>query len=120
MTWLGYIDEQLSSIINYELGLWTNEQLVFPYWVGEYQEVDYSHELHYHEYYFTLTGTTKGSIAQLEQDKEKILNIFSSHTSLIEDGHSIAVFYDTAFLLPCEDETIRRLQINLTIKEWRD
>lgn len=119
MTWQGYLDNLFSTVINYELGEWTRE-LVFPYWVGEYQETYYSHELHYHEYAFTLTGTTKGTIKQLEEDKEKILKLFSSYSTSIEKGHSIGVFYDTSFLLPSEDLQIRRMQINLTIKEWRD
>lgn len=117
MTLLGYIDKKLSNIINYELGLWTQE-LKFPFWVGEYQETVYSHELGYHEYTFILTGTARGTWKQLEEDKNKIRNLFSNHTALIEKGHSVAVFFDTAFMLPSEDEQTKRMLINLTIKEW--
>ena len=44
MSVLGYIDKKLSEIINYELGMWTDTTLVFPYWVGEYQEVSLNTE----------------------------------------------------------------------------
>lgn len=117
MTFLEYINNQLSNIINYELGLWTSE-LKFPYWVGEYQEIDYQSEQEYHEYSFSLIGTTKGTWKQLEEDKAKIRTLFSNHTALVEQGHSIAIFYDNALMIPSEDEQIRRMQINLTIQEW--
>lgn len=118
MSFLNYIATNLSNIVNYELGLWT-QKLLFPYWVGEYQEVNYSHEQGYHEYSFVLTGTTKGTWKQLEEDREKIRNLFTHHATLIEEGHSIAIFYINSLMIPSEDEQIKRMQINLTIKEWR-
>lgn len=117
MTFLGYMDKQLSSIINYELGMWSGP-LKFPFWIGEYQETNYLYEQEYHEYSFTMMGTTKGTWAQLEADRDKIVNLLSNHGGLVKQGHSIAIFYDGAMMIPSQDETIKRMQINFTIKEW--
>ena len=117
MNWLGYIDSKLSEIINYQFDTW-NGDLVFPFWVGEYQEVYYIYEQGYHEYSFTLTGTTKGTYAELEADRQKIEKLFSNHVSNIE-GKGIAIFYDNTLMIPSVDEQIKRMEIELTVKEWR-
>lgn len=115
---LKYLNEQLSSIINYELGQW-NGKIAFPFWVGEYQEIYYSYEQEYKEYAFTLTGTNRGTWSQLEEDKNKIQKLFANNTAVLEDGSSVAVFYETAYMIPSEDAEIRRMQIQLNVKEWR-
>ena len=117
---LKYINEQLSNIINYELGLWTDKTIVFPFWVGEYQEINYSYENGCKEYSFTLTGTNRGTWSQLESDKNKIQELFANHTAILPDGNSVAIFYETAYMIPSEDAEIRRMQIQLNIKEWRN
>ena len=114
---LKHINEQLSSIINYEFGQW-NSDIKFPFWVGEYQEVYYSYEQEYKEYSFTLTGTNRGTWSRLEEDKKKIQKLFANHTAVLEDGNSVAVFYETAYMIPSEDAEIRRMQIQLNVKEW--
>lgn len=117
MTWLGYIDEQLSSIIDYQLDEWKGD-LVFPYWVGDYQENTYDFDQGYHEYSFTLTGTTKGTYAQLESDRQKIEELFGNHTYAVK-GHGIAIYYENSLMIPSTDEQIKRMEIHLTVKEWR-
>lgn len=118
MNVLGYINNKLSEIINYEFGMWTSEKLVFPYWVGEYQELGFNTEQQKQEYSFTLTGTTNGTWLDLENDKKKIKQLFADHTAMIEVGHGVAVYFNTALQIPSEDETIKRMQIILTIHEW--
>ena len=117
MNWLGYINEQMTSIIDYQFNYW-NGELTFPYWVGEYQETEYDFDIGYHEYSFTLTGTSNTTYATLEKDKEKIIDLFKNHTSNIEKGHSIAIFYDNSLMIPSQDESIKRMEIHLTVKEW--
>lgn len=114
---LSYLNTQLSNIINYEFGMWTDTVIDFPFWVGEIQEVHLNTEQYKQEYSFTLTGTTNSSWADLEADKAKIKALFADHTA-IDDGKGIAIYYDTALQIPSEDETIKRMQIILTIHEW--
>ena len=118
MSVLGYIDKKLSEIVNYELGKWTGTKLVFPYWVGEYQEVGFNAEQQCQEYSFTLTGTNNGTLNELEKDKEKIKKLLADHTAIIEDGRGVAIYWNTALHIPSEDERINRMQIILTIHEW--
>ena len=116
---LEQLNEVLSGIINYELGLW-NRDIVFPYWVGEFQEIEYSSESGKTEYSFQLVGTSRNNLAKLLEDKEKIQRLFSYYSATLENGHTLAIYYDNAMMIPSQDAQIRRLQINLTIMEWRN
>ena len=40
---LKFIKEQLDEIISYEFGRWSSD-LVYPYWVGEYSEIEQMNE----------------------------------------------------------------------------
>lgn len=114
---LAHINEQLSNIINYELELWTGE-LKFPYWVGEYQEIQYDYEQNMHEYDFTLTGTARYDRTQLEEDKKKIQKLFADYRTILDDGRSVAISYENSFMIPSQEEDIKREQIHLSIREW--
>lgn len=117
MNVFGYLNTLLSTIINYEFGTWESD-LVFPFWVGEYQELPFNYEQQKSEYSFTLTGTTKGTYKELEEDKAKIKALLSEHTAIIEEAHGVAIYYDGAIQIPSEDAQIKRMQITLTIQEW--
>ena len=68
-----------------------------------------------------LTGTGRGSWKKLEQQKEKIEKLFPAiggRTAILDNGSGVAVFYGNAFPVPTGDGFLKRLQINLTIKEW--
>jgi hypothetical protein len=118
MKFLGKINNILTeNNINYEFQEWTSSEIVFPYWVGDYTETEYSSELGYTSYSFMLTGTTNKSWLDLEKEKEKIKNIFSDYT-YAEEGYSLAIYYENSFNIPCDDMSIKRMQINLEIKEW--
>lgn len=104
--------------LNYEFERWSSPDIVFPYWVGDYTENFYSSEYGYTEYTFMLTGTTNKNWSDLLQDKEKIKELFKDYT-YNEKGYSIAIYYENSLNIPTEDMSIKRMQINLTIKEWR-
>ena len=63
-----------------------------------------------------LTGTTKEKWISLEKDKDKIKNIFPKTAILNNSG--VAVFYRNAIIIPVENMDMKRMQINLQIKEW--
>lgn len=92
------------------------------YWVGEYSEAEPITEDGKQETQFILTGTGRGSWFDLEQQKGKIEQLFPSiggRTAILDNKSGVAVFYGNAFPVPTGDGFLKRLQINLTIKEWK-
>ena len=92
------------------------------YWVGSYSEVAQLAEDGMQETQFILTGTGKASWLELEEQKDKIEKLFpptEGRTAILGNGSGIAVFYGNAFPVPTGDGFLKRLQVNLTVKEWK-
>lgn len=116
---LKFINDKLDeNNINYEFMQWTKD-VVYPYFVGEYQEAESLNEDGLQESTFILTGFSNGSWLGLEQAKEKIEKIFNSVTVILPNGNAMAVFYSGSLVVPTGDERLKRIQINLAIKEWK-
>lgn len=116
---LDYIrDFMKSKGIPYKFMEWKGEPPEM-YFIGEYQEIESEtkEEDGYQETQFILTGTTRGSWLSLEEAKETIEKGIT--TTAILDDSGIAVFYGNALVIPTGDAELKRIQINLTIKEWR-
>ena len=119
-TVLKYISDTLSELnIDYEFGEWTTDPVPDPYFVGEYTEPESltREEDGLQEIDFILTGTGTTWI-DLERAKETIENNISK-TAILPNGNGIAVFYGGALIIPTADAELKRIQINLSIKEWR-
>ena len=87
---LKFINDKLEEInINYEFMQWTKD-IVYPYFVGEYQEAESLNEDGLQETTFILNGFSKGSWLNLEQEKEKIEKLFSNATVILPSGNAIA------------------------------
>ena len=117
---LKFISEKLERLkIPYAFEEWTANEVPDPYSVGEYNEVESTEreENGYQETTFILTGTGRKWLG-LEQAKEIIENNITE-TAILPNGNGIAVFYSNSFPVPTGDAELKRLQINLTIKEWR-
>lgn len=118
---LGFISSKLEEIgIDYEFAEWTSDPVPEPYFVGEYSESPAMDESGLQETTFILTGTARTWIL-LEQTKAKIEKLFSKVTGLtaiLENHSGIAIFYDASFIVPTGDAELKRIQINLLIKEW--
>lgn len=107
--------------LNYEFMEWSAEP-VYPYFVGEYQEVELLSEDGLQECTFILTGFSRTTWLALEEAKSKIENYFnkiSGKTVIAESGNAVAIFYATSFPVQTGDAELKRIQINLTIKEWK-
>lgn len=116
---LKYINDSLKNLnVNYAFLRW-NKEIVYPYFVGEYQEVEPTDEDQYHEYEFILTGFTRGDWSDLEDVKEKIEKLFSTHTTILDNGSGVVISYSGAFPIPIDEGELKKIQINLNIKEWR-
>lgn len=117
---MGFIAEQLEAAgIDYEFGQWSTDPVPNPYFVGEYSEESTSTEDGQQNTVLMLTGTSLSQL-KLEQAKEKIKEIFPSYgkTAILSNGNGIAVFYDYALNVPVDDPELKRIQVNVLVKEW--
>ena len=116
---LKYISDTLDDLdIDYEFGGWSSDPVPDPYFVGEYSEPESltKEEDGLQEIDFILTGTGTTWIG-LERAKETIENNISK-TAILPNGNGIAVFYAGSLIVPTGDAELKRIQINLSIKEW--
>lgn len=107
--------------LEYGLVRYDKKPVVYPYWVGEYQENAPTSESGHSTSSFTLTGFHRGEWLKLEQQKESIENYFnkvSGKTVMAEDGSAVAIFYSNSLILPTMDAELKRIRINLDIHEW--
>lgn len=118
---LKFINEQMDILaVPYEYGEWTSE-VSYPYSVGEISEEPIVNEDGSAESTLLLTVFTRGSYLELERIKEKIRKHFNPICGLraTTDSGAIAVFFDGSFPVPTGEANLKRIQINLTIKEWK-
>ena len=118
---LKFIKEQMSALnIPYEFMEWTSA-LSYPYVVGEYTETPTLDEDGKEESTMILTATTRGEWLELEEIKEKIKKHFPAVGGLRAetDNGVIVVFYSDAFPVPTGEAGLKRIQINLDIREWK-
>lgn len=116
-------DEMDALAINYDFEEWTGEPK-YPYFTGEYQEPESPNEDGEQGMQFILNGFARGKTARadLEEAKKIIKKHFPKDVGRLattESGSRVAIFYANALgNLPTGDAELKRIQINLTIKEW--
>lgn len=118
---LKFIADKLNAAgIPYCFEEWTKD-IQYPYFVGSYTESEPINEDGESNSTFLLTGTTRDSWLSLEQAKTEIKNIFPEDglTAILEDKTGIAVFYTSSMPVPTGVDELKRIQINLKVKEWR-
>lgn len=121
MSALGIIATELNSIgVPYEFMEWT-DPVQYPYWVGEYSEIPTDTEDGHKECTVILTGTTKGSWLELEQTRAIIEKHFPSIYGLRKstDDGAIVIHYENSFPVPTGEADLKRIQVNLRIKQWK-
>lgn len=119
---LSYINRCIESLnIPYEFLQWTDD-LTFPYFVGEYSESEITEEDGKDESTFIITGISNSSYLSLVEIKDKIKKLFTYHgkMAILESGSGIAISYMSSFTIPTNEQGLYRLQINLSVKEWRN
>ena len=120
---LKIISDGMSELsLEYGFGEYAGNPVVYPYFVGEYTETEPFTEDGLQESTFLLTGFSRGSWLALEQAKESIENYFnrvSGKTVITENGSGVVVCYANSMIVPTGDAELKRIQINLNIKEWK-
>ena len=92
------------------------------YFIGEYTEIAGTTEDGMRECTFMLTGYTRGTWIELEQAREKIEKHFSrayGYTAVTESGTGLAISYANTLIVPTGDAKVKRMQVNLQVKEWK-
>lgn len=118
---LKYISDKLKDAgIPYAFMVWSKE-VTYPYFVGEYTETEPLYEYGESETTFMITGTAKGSWLALENAKDTIRELFPEDGAghIFVNGVGIAVMYSDSKPIPTNTDELKRIQINLKIKEWR-
>ena len=120
---LNLVSNAMSSLgIEYGFAEYTKKPVIYPYFVGEYQETESTTEDGLQETTFMLTGFSRDSWLTLEEAKEKIENHFnkvSGYTVITDNGSGVAIFYADSMIVPTGDAELKRIQINLSVKEWK-
>lgn len=94
---------------------------IYPYFTGEYQELPPTDESGLQETTFLLTGFSRGSFLALEDAKEAISTYFPKVDGRIvntDNGSVVAIFYSDGLAIPIEEAELKKIQINLDVKEW--
>ncbi len=118
---LQFINKQMDILaVPYEFGEWTSN-VQYPYFVGEITEDEPMTEDGYEQSTLILNGFQRGKYIDLEIIKERIKKHFHSIYGLraTTESGSIAVYYGGAFYVPTNEADLKRIQINLIIKEWK-
>lgn len=118
---LKIISDAMKSLkINYAFMEWKKKP-EYPYFVGEYTENPPIDEDGMQETTFLITGFSRESWDALENTKEKIAAYFNKvggRTVIADSGSAVAVFYLNSLVVPTGDSELKKIQINLSIKEW--
>ena len=118
---LKFINEQMDILsVPYEFMEWTSA-VKYPYFVGEITEEPITTEDGLEESTLILTGFTRGKYLEMESIKEKIKKHFNPIHGLRADtdSGSIVAFFDGSFYIPTGEADLKKIQINLKIKEWK-
>lgn len=124
MSVLKVIAEEMDALgINYDFEEWKGKPK-YPYATGEYQEFETLNEEGEGETQFILNVFGRGNTAHadLEAVRKKIKKHFPTiggRLATTESGSRVAIFYaNTLGNIPTGDAELKRIQINLKIKEW--
>ena len=116
-----FIKQQMNILaVPYELGGWESK-VIYPYLTGEFTEVPTMTEDGYEETEVILTGFHRGKYIDLLDLKNRIKQHFHPICGLSANTDSgvIIGFYNGSFPVPTGEADLKRIQINLLIKEWK-
>lgn len=90
------------------------------YWIGSYSEQQYLPEDQSQTTLFLLDGfSTSGSWSRLEAEKEAIKASFADVRELLTSESGISVRVESVQTIPTGTADVKRIEIQLLVKEWR-
>ena len=112
-------DDMTALGLNYAFLRWTSD-VIYPYFIGEYTEEPNITEDNLQDTAFLITGTTRGSFIDLETAKANIEKLYRDGKRIITtSGTGVVIFYESSLTVPTDDAELKKIQINLLIKEWK-
>ena len=112
-------DDMTALGLNYAFLRWTSD-VIYPYFIGEYTEEPNITEDNLQDTAFLITGTTRGSFIDLETAKANIEKLYRDGKRVITaSGNGVVIFYESSLTVPTDDAELKKIQINLLIKEWK-
>ena len=119
---LKVISDELEALgINYQFMEWIGKPK-YPYFTGEYQEIEPFNEDGMQENTFILDGFARGEMGfvLLEKAKETISKAFPKTEGKVlkTTKGTVIIYYASGQSIPTESSDLKRMQINLTVKEW--
>ena len=112
-------DDMTALGLNYAFLRWTSD-VIYPYFIGEYTEEPNITEDNLQDTAFLITGTTRGSFIDLETAKANIEKLYhDGKRGITASGNGVVIFYESALTVPTDDAELKKIQINLLIKEWK-
>ena len=118
---LKFISDQMEAIgVPYEFGEWSND-IEYPYFVGEITEDEPTTEDGLEQSVMMISGFHRGKYIDLLDIRTRIKQHFDPTHGLRAKTASgaIAVFYAGSLYAPTGEADLKRIQINLRIKEWK-
>ena len=117
---ISIIGKELESLgLNYHFMKYKAEEIVYPYFIGEYEETPPYSEDGMNESTFIITGYSRATVLELEEVKELIKNEFNEEKLIKSSKGVIAVVYESGGPIPTADFGLNKIQINLNVKEWK-
>ena len=120
---LKIISDTMNALgLEYGFGEYSGNPVVYPYFVGEYTEMEMFDESGLQESNLLLTGFSRASWLELEDAKERIekqFNRVSGKIGITEIGSAVVIHYSHALVVPTGDAELKSIQINLRVKEWK-
>lgn len=120
---LNFINKQMELLsIPYQFGEWSSDNVPDTYFVGEIMDEPTTTEDGAEASTIMLTGFNRGGqYLTLETIKKQIKRHFNNITGLYAktESGSINVAYENSFYIPPGEADIKKIQINLKIKEWK-
>lgn len=117
------IISNVMELLGIEYGFieYKHDPILYPYFVGEYQEYTQVTEDGLQEATFMLTGFSRSSWLELEEKKNLITDYFdyTGRTYVTNDGIGVAISYSSTMVIPTGNDELKKMQINLNVKEWR-
>lgn len=105
--------------LNYAFHTLKTQNVTYPYWIGEFTEAPPDDETGHRQSTFILTGTTDGTWSSLQAEKKVIEALFREKRAIHSNNNAVAFFVENSFEVPTQLDTLKRIQLNISVQEWR-
>lgn len=116
------VNEQLSELgLNYEFGKIKESPPTYPYWVGDCSDSQSDTEDGKEEITVILSGFARGDFIPLENQKQIIKDYYKHGVYVTTaSGATMVIFYGGSFTVPQEETDLKKCQVNLLVKLWKE